>query len=46
MPGISAKSVKNAALLAGADLVGIASMDRFDKYPEENQIHYSPVQNR
>lgn len=37
MPGISAKPIKKAAMLAGADLVGIASTDRFDKYPEENR---------
>ena len=37
MPGLSAKSVKKAAMLAGADLAGIASTDRFDKYPEENR---------
>ena len=37
MPGLSAKSVKKAALLAGADLVGTAPTDRFDKYPEEKR---------
>jgi epoxyqueuosine reductase QueG len=37
MPGLSAKSVKKAAQLAGADLVGIASTDRFKHYPEEKQ---------
>jgi epoxyqueuosine reductase QueG len=37
MPKIEAKSVKKAAQLAGADLVGIASIDRFKHYPEEKQ---------
>jgi epoxyqueuosine reductase QueG len=37
MPEISAKSVKKAALLAGSDLAGIASTDRFDRYQDEKR---------
>ncbi len=37
MPRISAEFVKKAALRGGADLVGIASIDRFDKYPEDKR---------
>lgn len=37
MPAISAESVKRKAKLVGADLVGIASIDRFKHYPEERQ---------
>jgi len=34
---ISAGSVKRAARCAGADLVGIASTDRFKDYPEDKR---------
>jgi len=37
MPKVSSKSVKKAALHAGADLVGIASIERFKHYPEEKR---------
>lgn len=37
MHGISTGSVKRKAKQAGADLVGIASSDRFKHYPEERQ---------
>ncbi len=37
MPGISAEFVKRKAKLVGADLVGIASIDRFKHYPEDRQ---------
>ncbi len=37
MHRISAESIKRAAVLAGADLVGIASIDRFQHYPEEKR---------
>lgn len=37
MPRISVGFVKRKAKLVGADLVGIASIDRFKHYPEERQ---------
>jgi len=37
MHGISAGFVKRKAKLAGADLVGIAPIDRFQHYPEERR---------
>ena len=37
MTRISAESIKRAAMRVGADLVGIATTDRFSDYPEDKR---------